>query len=292
MRKALFLYNGASGKGKTNRHLPEILARLEAIFDVVDVFKTSTMEEGMEKAKQACGVYDVLVFRGGDGTFNHIVSALYGMPNPPIMGYINGGTISDIGRNFGIKGNVRHALSIIEGGHTCGFDLGLVNGEVFTYMAAVGAYADIAYVTKRKYKKRIGRIAYYFKAIAEALRWRSVPCVVEAGGERVETKVPFLLCLSGKNVGGFRVNARESNIHDGKMEMYLTKPGLFNGLLHYLFFKVRTTKIVASEFHVQISYPEPWCLDGERGPSGDVHIKTVDSGLRIFCAEKFEEPLE
>ena len=289
MSKALFLYSDDTGQGAVNRHLESILARLKKTFSELEAKKTSSAEEGAALALEACGVYDVLIFSGGDGTFNNIVSALQGKENTPTLGYINGGTLCDIGRNFGVHGSYRRALKIIEKGFTCGFDIGEINGSLFTYMAAVGAFADISYSTKRKYKKRLGRIVYYFKAIGEAFVPKKVHCHVIADGKEWDLNVPFILCLNGKNVGGFPVNDKKSSMHDGKFELYLTKPGLFNGLLHYLFFKTRTTKIVASDLQIQADYPFPWTLDGEKGPVGDVHIKALDSKLRIFCAKKYAE---
>ena len=287
--KALFLYSDSSGHGQVNRHFDVILSRLRALYATVDAFETASPEEGARRARDACGVYEALVFSGGDGTFNNIITALLGQKDAPTLGYINSGTMGDIGRNFGIGSSYRSALRAIEGGYTSGFDIGKVNGKTFTYMAAVGAFADIAYLTKRSYKKRIGKIAYYFKAVGEALVPKAVACHIEADGQSYDLKVPFILCLSGKNVGGFRVNGRHSSIHDGKFELYLTKPGLFNGLLHYLFFKVRTTQIVASSFRIEVGYPLPWCLDGEAGPIGSVTIEAADSGLRVFCAKKRAE---
>lgn len=287
--KALFLYSDATGIGTVNRHLKEVVARLSARFETLDVCQTASMEDGIEKAVGACGVYDVLVFSGGDGTFNHLVNALVGKPKTPILGYINGGTVCDIGKNFGIHGSFRRALRIIEEGYTCGFDVGRINDDYFTYVAAIGAFAEIPYAVERKYKKHLGRIAYYFRAIGDALVPKKIDCHVIADGKEYRLKVPFVLCLSGKNVGGFPVNSRKSSIHDGKFELYLTKPGIFNGLLHYLFFKARTVKIVASEFEIDLQYPLPWDLDGEKGPSGKVKIKALDSGLKIFCAPKYVE---
>ena len=287
--KALFLYSDATGIGTVNRHLQEVIQRLGNVFSPLDVFKTSSMEEGVAKAVDSCGKYDALIFSGGDGTFNHIVGALVGRPDAPTLGYINGGTICDIGKNFGIHGSFRRALKIIEEGYTCGFDVGKINDQYFTYVAAIGVFADIPYVTKRKYKKRLGRIAYYFHAIGSALIPRSVECQIIADGQKYDLRVPFILCLSGKNVGGFPVNSRSSSIHDGKFELFLTKPGLFNGLLHYLFFKVRTKKIVAKEFEIHVDYPLPWDVDGEKGPEGNVHILAMDSKLRIFCSKKCAE---
>ena len=291
-RKALFLYTDDSGHGQVVAHLAQMIARLEEHFPRLETKRTYSMEEGAKLAREACGNYEVLIFSGGDGTFNNIVSALLDQENPPVLGYINGGTISDIGQNFGVKGNYRRALRIIEEGHTCGFDVGEVGGHYFTYMAAVGAFADISYVTKRKYKRRLGRIAYYTRAVGEALKPTRVHCHIKADGVDYDVNTPFILCLSGRNVGGFRVNSRKSSIHDGKFELYLTKPGLFNGLLHYLFFKMRTTKIEAADIDIQVDHPLPWCLDGEAGPIGDVHIKARDSKLRVFCAKKYAEPAD
>ena len=284
---ALFLYSEATGTGVVNRHIDEVKSRLSRCFDSLDVVLTSSMEDGIERAQKACGVYDALIFSGGDGTFNHIAASLIGRENAPTLGYINGGTVCDVGRNFGIHGSFRRALKIIEEGHTCGFDMGKINDEYFTYVAAIGAFADIPYVTPRKYKKRIGRIAYYFRAVGEAFAPKKIHTHIVADGVEYDVFTPFILCLNGKNVGGFPINLGSSSIHDGKFELFLTKPGIFNGLLHYLLFKMRTVKIIASDFKIEVEYPLPWDLDGEKGPMGNVHIQALDSGLRIFCAKKY-----
>lgn len=286
MPKALFLYSDNTGQGGVNRHLDAVLTRLRKTFPELEAKQTASPEEGANLAISSCGHYDVLIFSGGDGTFNNIISALRGREDAPTIGYINGGTLCDIGKNFGVHGSYRRALKIIEKGHTCGFDVGEVNGSLFTYMAAVGAFADISYTTKRKYKKRLGKVIYYFKAVGEALKPKKVRCHVEADGQTWDLWVPFILCLNGKHVGGFPVNGRKSSMHDGKFELFLTKPGLFNGLLHYLFLKARTVKIVASDIKIEVDYPFPWTVDGEKGPMGNVHIKAFDSKLRIFCSKK------
>ena len=289
-KKALFLYSDATGRGQVNKRLDFVLSSLKKSYPELDVKKTSSMEEGMELAKQSCGVYDALIFAGGDGTFHHMINALAGCENIPTIGYLNGGTIGDIGTNFGIHRNLKKALRIIEEGYTTGFDLGKIGDTYFAYVAAIGVFADIPYVTKRAYKKRLGRIAYYFKAVGDAFKPKAIPVRIEADGKVYEQSVPFLLCLNGKNVGGFRVNRTQSRIHDGIFELYLTKPGIFNGLLHYLFFKTRTTKIYASKFDIQIEYPLPWDLDGEAAMEGSISIEAVDSKMRIFCAKKYAEP--
>jgi diacylglycerol kinase family enzyme len=81
-------------------------------------------------------------------------------------------------------------------------------------------------------------------------------------------------------MGGFLVNEK-ADLNDGKMELFLTKPGFFNGLLHYLFnFNL---KVISSDsFEVMESDSMPWCLDGEMGPKGNFKIVTHHSALKIF----------
>ena len=284
--KALFLYSNATGTGNVLANIEKVKERLSRCFSSLESVQTKSQDEGCQLAKEACGKYDYLIVAGGDGTFHHVVNAIAREKHPPVLGYINAGTICDIGINFGIKGSYTRALKIIEEGHATDFDIGEINGRFFTYVAAVGSFADIPYITPRKYKKRLGRLAYYFVAVKEAFVPKKIPISVTCDGVEYQLKVPFLLLLSGKNVGGFRVNKRKSSIRDGKMELYLTRPGLLNGLVHYLFFKSRTIALQGSEFDIHVDYPFPWCLDGETGPIGDVQIRVHPRKLRMFCAEK------
>ena len=289
--KALFLYSDATGTGKVIANIEKVKASLAESFSYLESVKTTSQEEGCLLAKQACGNFDYLIVAGGDGTMHHIVNVLAKEKNPPVLGYINAGTICDIGVNFGIHGSYKRALKIIREGHVSSFDVGEANGVFFTYVAAVGSFADIPYVTPRKYKKRLGKLAYYFAAVKEAFIPKKIPINVVVDGKEYTLMVPFILLLSGKNVGGFRVNRRHSSISDGKMELYLTRPGIFNGLLHYLFFKSRTVSLVGSEFKIHVEYPFPWCLDGESGPIGDLNIRVHNKKLRIFTAEKLAKKL-
>ena len=86
-------------------------------------------------------------------------------------------------------------MRILEEGAVTSFDLGEINGTFFTYVAAVGSYADIPYVTPRKYKKRLGRLAYYFVAVKEAFVPKRIPVHVVCDGKAYDLKVPFLLLL-------------------------------------------------------------------------------------------------
>ncbi len=279
--KALFLYSEATGSGKILNKIPMIISSLNESFETVTVKKTISKEDLRKTAKESCGIYDALIFTGGDGTFNDVISSIAEENIRPNLGYIPGGTINDIAKNFGITKNVKKSLQIIKKGNISKFDICKINNQYFAYVAAIGSFADIAYATKRERKKKLGKIAYYFKAVNEAVTKNTVNAELNIDGKIVDVKTPFILVLNGKNVGGFLVN-QTSNNSDGLFDLFLTQPGLFNGLIHYLFFKVKTTHYKCSSLKIRTDQKMAWCIDGEKGPVGDVTISNLHMHLSIY----------
>ena len=109
----MFIYNPNSGLQKINNRLSYIVETLLTKYSVVDVFKSQNKEDFIKKCQESCGVYDTLIFAGGDGTFNMVVNALANKENKPILGVLPTGTINDAAKNFGIKRNLKKALKII-----------------------------------------------------------------------------------------------------------------------------------------------------------------------------------
>ncbi|MCR4562095.1 MAG: hypothetical protein K5694_02695 [Bacilli bacterium] len=284
MKNALLIYSKNSGTGHLALHHDKILAKLRTLFDVVDERQTASAEEGTEAAKSACGVYHTLIVAGGDGTFHNAINALADMPNPPVLAYFNNGSVGDIGYNFGVTRNYKTAIKAIEKGTIEPFDIAKVNDKYyFGYVGAIGSYANIPISTKRKRKKALGRIAYYTDAVGTALKYTKVHVRVKANDKLYEQYVPFVLLINGRHVGGFPFN-ENSSIFDGKMELYLAKPGIFNGILQMLPGRREyVKKIVASSFDIHTDIPDtPWDFDGDRGPKGDIHVECLHNHLKVY----------
>jgi diacylglycerol kinase (ATP) len=260
-----------------------VVEKLKTSFDSVDVVCPKNRREATEAEKTACGKYDALIVVGGDGTFNNAVNALATLNNAPVLGYINNGTIGDVGKPFGIGKNLKRSLKTITAGHIRYFDVGEENGRYFAYVCATGQYSDVSYLTPRRHKKIFGKVAYYNRAAFEALRQNSIHATITANGVTRAVETPFLMVLNGTNIAGFKVN-RDSKIDDGKMELYYTEQGSFNGLLHFLF-RVKTRRISAPLFVISTDRKMPWCLDGEPAPSGTATIVCHQKMLRIFSSK-------
>mgnify|MGYP002624961308 CR=1 FL=1 len=278
-KKALFLYSSATGKEKKQRQLARILPRLEALFDLT-VHQNETMEEGVALARESCGVYDALILFGGDGSLNHIVSALAEKENAPIFGYLPGGTLKDGGKNLGAK-SIEKGLRVIEQGHVAKLDLVKANGDYFMYVAGFGAYMDVSYVARRRAKKALGRVVYYLLCIKEMFRIRHHEIDIESDEGAFHGKVSVAAFLNGKWLGGMKVNKR-GRLNDGRLEILLVRPRLFNGFLSF-FFHAGFKRLYGSQIKVTIDNGVEWCLDGEKGPKGPLKMEVAQGALKAYC---------
>ena len=74
---------------------------------LLKTYQTKSSEDTINVARESCGKYDALVFSGGDGTFNDVVTGVAPMEKRPILGYIPSGTVNDIARNLSISRNIK-----------------------------------------------------------------------------------------------------------------------------------------------------------------------------------------
>ena len=280
--KALFLYSDSPGNGRIVKKIDYIERRLMEIFPTHVTLWTSSIGELEENAKKACREFDVLLFAGGDGTFNRIINAIASETKRPILGYISSGTLSDFGRNFGIGHNIRKSLNIIQRGKIQSFDIGCINQTTFfTYIVAIGTFSEISYSTKRIRLRKFGKLAYYVNAVKDAIIPHHFEVNITIDGVSTKHVVPFFLLLNSRYVGGFSVNFT-NEVDDGKFDVYLTKPGLFNGLLNYALGKRKTDHYRVDRISVHPEIDTPWCIDGEKGIKGNIEIVLLKKHLTIF----------
>ena len=285
MKRAICLSASKSGKGNNQRIDNLIKKRLEKVFDVFVFLKIDDLSKTIEDVPNFATEYDYFIICGGDGIFNRIVNAVAKLDKRPIIGYINTGTICDCMYSFGVHGSIKKALKIIENGYTGQLDLIKIGSNYFTYMAALGAFSSISYETNRKLINKIGKLAYYLKALKEVFKKNEVKYSLLINGIKYTRSSPFIMLLNGKRVGGFNIN-KNSNPSDGYFEVFLTKNGIFNGLLSYFLFPkikpIRTNKVVIESLSVSA-----WCLDGEFYFVSPDIIEIDKNKLKILCKKPF-----
>ena len=281
--KVLYLYSDKTGVAKSDRKVNRLNNKLKKIYSDITIKKTESLDDFKNSILNSIGVYDAVIVAGGDGTLKYAVGVLMGITkeNRPVLGYIPTGTVNDAGKAVGIKGSIRQSLKVLKAGNIDTVDVCKVNNEYFNFVCAAGAFSDISYVVKRGSKKILGRLAYYFYALSQVFKRRVVEYEIETKDGKFKGKTPFILVMNSRNVGGFPVNF-DFSVKDGVVEVYITKPGLFNGLLHYALFKVKTTKLKVDYIKISLKNDEYWCFDGERGDKKTVEIKVLNQELKVI----------
>lgn len=277
--KALFIYNPNSGHHLIKRKLNYIIQELSPCFDSFDVVASKSKEHFVECINN-CSKYDALIVSGGDGTINMAVNALGKLDKKPILGIIPLGTINDCVKNFNNPSKIKKAVKAIKEKNTKQVDIIKVNDQYVCYVAAVGAYSDIPYITGNKAKKIFGRSAYYFHAIPRLFKKIRLKGKIILPEKEIDFVTPFIMIMNGKRMGGFTIN-KKAEINDGYAEIYYAKPGIFNSLPKYFFTRSRLLRIPFTEATVEVS-DYPWDLDGEIGPNGKIHVKILHNFLTIF----------
>ena len=284
---ALYLYSDKTGIAKSKRKVERLHNKLKKIYSNITIKKTENLDDFGKNIRNSVGFFDVLIVAGGDGTLKYAVGVLMTIDKDrrPALGYIPTGTVNDAGKAVGYKGSVNQALKVLKRGYIDYVDICKVNNEYFNFVCAAGAFSDISYVVKRGYKKVLGKLAYYFYAVSQIFKRRMIEAEIETKDQKFSVKTPFIMVMNSQNVGGFPVNFNYS-VKDGLVEVYITKPGLFNGLLHYAFFKVKTTKLKVDQIKITLKSDEYWCFDGERGDKKTVDIKVLKQEMKVIGKAK------
>ena len=160
MDKLLFLYNLHAGKGMLRGKLAPILDALTADWDVT-VHPTRGPGDAAATARDRAGEFKRIVCSGGDGTLHEVVSGLMELPREarPQVGYVPAGTTNDFAKNLSLPGSLNEDAAVAAAGFPRPVDIGSFNGQSFIYIAAFGAFTDVAYNTPQQAKNLLGHLA-------------------------------------------------------------------------------------------------------------------------------------
>ncbi len=296
--KCLFLYNPNSGKGVIRRKLKYIEKRLSAVYDL-DMVATSSAEDMEERVRDGAQKYDVIVFSGGDGTFNNVLQGLSGQDVQ--LGYLPAGTANDVAHSLGIPRSVRGAIDVILKGRSERLDCMRVNGTRYVmYVAAAGSLTCVTYQTPQKQKKVFGWFAYFFRGLAKNMKLEVFPLSGECGERTFETDAVLAFVLNGRSLAGFPVN-RDASMQDGMLELVLIKQakrpnffqkiGAYFSLAAFMVVGVKVKKkdidiIRGDHVRIQTHRELVWDFDGEKGLAGDIDVEVLRGRIRMFVPGK------
>lgn len=66
--------------------------------------------------------------------------------------------------SLGIPSDIQAAADTVLDSVPHNYDFGMFNGQIFSYVAAAGAFTEVSYGTPQYLKNLLGKYAYYFEA--------------------------------------------------------------------------------------------------------------------------------
>ncbi len=279
MKQLLFIFNPVAGKGQIRANLSGILDQFTKLGYLVTAYPTQGKGDAVTAAAAMAMGYDRVVCAGGDGTLSETAAGLMRLPEEhrPPLGYIPAGSTNDCAGNLRLPTGVLASAAVAASGVMCPCDVGTLNGRPFFYVAAFGAFTDVAYDTPQDLKKTFGHMAYIMAGLASLPSITPYPLTIEHDGGTLTGKFLLGMVCNTFSVGGIKALPRNMVcLDDGLFEVILLRNPKsisdFQQLLQALtqqkgtedgtVIALRTSKLVISS-----DSSLPWTIDGEYGGS-------------------------
>jgi diacylglycerol kinase (ATP) len=294
-KNVMLIVNPCSGRNRTRNGLVDLVSVFGNNGYFTTVYMTRGSGDATEYALKYASNYDLIVCRGGDGTFSEMLNGLMQLESIPPIGFIPSGTTNELASTLGIPTDVRTAAGNIFGNDASFNDIGLFNNSrYFTYVASFGAFSECSYAAPQKLKNRIGRFAYFVESAKEVKDIKPIPLRVECDDFVEEGEYVIGSVSNSHSIGGIiKLDENTVDLKDGKFEVFLGKnPGSVSGWKDLLLgiakrdFDERYLRIIKTSkvrFTPLGNDEIPWSIDGEFGGNNKkVDISVVQNAYRIF----------
>jgi len=294
--KCMYIYNPKSGKQGQKRRREYVEDRLKSKFSEVLVKETTCRGDAGRFAKEACGVYDVLVVSGGDGTLNEVVNAIATEEVKPKIGYLPTGTTNDLAHSLKIPKNIKKAVDIVLNGKSTKHDIIKINDKFAIYVCAFGAFTAASYTAGQKSKKRFGKLAYYANGIREIKHTNKFFMRLKTDVIEFESDIILGIIANSRYVSGFKIN-KMADHQDGNVNVILFKEHKRKGISLKMLFNIARTFLFGittlknskncvvlklNKFSVEFEEDVAINLDGEKGFKGSFDLEVLKQHVEIF----------
>lgn len=275
MKKCVIIYNPHSGK-KIKFNFEKIFVNIlkEKGYKTTFIY-TEYEKHALKIIKSLEDTIDLVISIGGDGTFNEVMNGNLKRSKPLLLAHIPLGTTNDIGAMWGYGKNLVNNLKLLLEGEVKGVDIGLINDNCFVYVAGIGKFLDVPYITPRDLKKKLGHSAYIVEGIKTFFRKTSLYDITyEIDNETYHGKYSFVIISNANRIAGINNFYQNIKLNDNNFEILFCtitkKIDLIKSLL--LLATGNITKVSGLYLHktnyLKIKFnkvpKKKWCIDGEQ----------------------------
>jgi YegS/Rv2252/BmrU family lipid kinase len=229
-RRVLAIVNPATGILPAWRIERMLLKAAADLAIELDVRYTEYEDHAIELAQAAIGVYDTVVAVGGDGTVSEVAAGLVGVDIN--LAIVPAGSTNMIAKDLGIPLRLSQAIRVaLSSSTTVDLDIAFAMGAAFLHMAGAGYDAEIMRSTPRRWKRKVGWLAYIGPALG-ALRSAPFQLDLEVDGEQSSWRARMVLCgLGGSIIHPRFVVGRGIDRTDGVADILVFNPRTFGQVL-------------------------------------------------------------
>lgn len=296
-QKMLLIVNPVSGKQLATQYMLRMISRFDKAGYAVTACCTKKTENAFEITKNRGAEFDVIVCCGGDGTLKETVGGVMALKKDIPIGYLPMGSTNDFAKSLEIPTDVMAAAELVVTGEPQPVDIGQFGDEHFIYIAGFGNFTALSYDVSQKIKNKIGRNAYYLRAVKDFFHMKKYHARVEADGEVFEDDYFYGAVSSSYSIGGMPVMYNLGvEFDDGLHELVLVRmfktPEEALGLARDMLKKDVANNPLITIRHcknVKMHFPEPtaFTLDGEfGGTQRDIDISVLHHAVRIITKKK------
>ena len=299
MNRMLFIYNPSAGKGAAASHLSTMVDVFTKAGWLTAVYPTQGKKDATRVVRELGSYYDRVVCCGGDGTLSETAAGLLELSRPPVLGYVPAGSTNDCAATLHIPRSYKKAAELAAGDQEpLHWDIGTLNRQPFVYVAAFGAFTEVAYDTPQDLKKTFGHLAYIAAGLASIPSITPYHLKVEYDGQVLEDDFFYGMVCNTYSVAGIKnLPTDHVELDDGLFEVILVKKPLNIGEIGAgLQALIRPGAVEegsallsfhASRLKFTSEKPIPWTLDGEYGGSQEVNeVENHRRSLTILSGRK------
>jgi YegS/Rv2252/BmrU family lipid kinase len=227
IRRALIIYNPASGRRKGRRQREIELARVELRNAGIhtELAATDCAGDAVNLARQAQGATDMVIACGGDGTINEVVNGLALSRIP--MAILPAGTANILAKELGIPWNIPAAARLVPHARYRRIAIGAIDylapkggagGDspgvrYFVCVAGAGPDGALVRAVPHHVKHHTGQGAYWLEGLRQLVMYRFPAFHVDDGTGASEARL--LVIGRTKHYGGpFRITTEASLFED------------------------------------------------------------------------------
>lgn len=291
--KTLFIYNPQAGHKQIKYSLWDIINELTKEYKDLVVYSSKKQKDIYEYTKKNASKYDLVIVSGGDGSLSEAVNGIMNLKKIPKLGYIPAGSTNDYASSLRLPKDMKKCAQLItEHKELKKIDIGKFNNNYFVYVAAFGAFTEVAYSTPQDVKNVIGHLAYLLNGINSLNKIKSYKLKIETKEKTYDGEYIFGMITNSLSVGGmYKLNSKTVKLDDGLFEVMLIKKP--NDLIELeeitaslLNTKTKTNAVIkfsTNELKFTTYSKMSWTLDGEYGGTpSKIKITNINKTLTLI----------